>query len=368
MAGTRGIPGIQGGVETHCEELYPRLAGLGCSVTVMRRIPFVRDNRRMYKGVHLKNLYAPQNSRFEAFVHTLLCTFYAKWKGYSFIHIHGIGPSLLAPLARLLGLKVIMTNHGPDYRRRKWGKISRFILRLGELLGTVSAHKVIAVSLYIKKRLHTMYYRFDCIYLPNGVSIRGRVNEDGFLKQLGLVKNSYILTAGRFVPEKGFHDLIKSCTKITRGNIKLVIAGDADYETDYSRKLKKDARDNGCVLPGFIPKETLAQLYSHARLFVLPSYHEGLPLSLLEALGYGIDVLVSDIPAHRDIGLDKASYFKAGDVAELAKGIEYKLAHPDAGGNRDSLLSTRKSLLSAYNWDVIAQKTFELYNIVKNKG
>ena len=37
VVGTRGIPDIQGGVETHCEELYPRLAAMGHDVTVVRR-------------------------------------------------------------------------------------------------------------------------------------------------------------------------------------------------------------------------------------------------------------------------------------------------------------------------------------------
>lgn len=361
VTGTRGIPGIQGGVETHCEELYPRLAELGCSVTVMRRIPYVRDNLKTYKGVRLKNLYAPRSKQFEAFIHTLLSTIYAKWNGYSLIHIHGIGPSLFTPLARLLGLKVVVTNHGPDYRRQKWGKISSFILRLGELLGTIFAHNVIAVTLYIKKRLKTLYRRSDSVYLPNGVRIQNKVDEDEFLKQYGLEKNFYILAVGRFVPEKGFHDLIQSFSKIKQGNIKLVIAGDADHESDYSRKLKRDAKKNGCVLTGFIQKEILAQLYSHARLFILPSYHEGLPFSLLEALSYGLDVLVSNIPAHRDIGLNSDSYFKTGDVSELTKKIEYKLIHPKTWGNS-------KTLLSGYNWDIIAQKTFELYALVIKGG
>lgn len=357
VTGTRGIPGIQGGIETHCEELYPRIAGTGCAVTVMRRTPYVRDNLGTYKGVVLINLYAPRSNHFEAFIHTLLSIVYAKWKGYTLIHIHGIGPSLFVPAARLLGLKVILTNHGPDYRRQKWGKGTRFILRLGELVGTTFAHKVIAVSRYIQKRLMHMYSRPDCVFIPNGVKIQKKVNDNGFLKQYGLVKNSYILAVGRFVPEKGFHDLIVSFSKIKHKKMKLVIAGDADYETEYSRKLKKDAVNSGCVLTGFIQKENLAQLYTHACLFVLPSYHEGLPFSLLEALSYGTDVLVSNIPALNGLGLDSFSYFKTGDVAELSKKIEYKLDHPGAGINRETLLSE-------YDWDVIAQKTYALYTSV----
>lgn len=43
VTGTRGIPGVMGGVETHCEELFPRLAERGWDVTVVRRSNYVED-------------------------------------------------------------------------------------------------------------------------------------------------------------------------------------------------------------------------------------------------------------------------------------------------------------------------------------
>ena len=62
VTGTRGIPNIQGGVETHCEELYPRLAAMGHDVTVVRRSCYVTPQNRIakYKGVKLKDIYAPR--------------------------------------------------------------------------------------------------------------------------------------------------------------------------------------------------------------------------------------------------------------------------------------------------------------------
>mgnify|MGYP001163094267 CR=1 FL=1 len=54
-------------------------------------------------------------------------------------------------------------------------------------------------------------------------------------------------------------------------------------------------------LVGFIKGEKLAQLYTYARIFVLPSTHEGLPIALLEAMSYNCPVLASDIPANKEI-------------------------------------------------------------------
>ena len=47
VVGTRGIPDIQGGVETHCEELYPRLAAMGHDVTVVRRSCYVTPQNKI---------------------------------------------------------------------------------------------------------------------------------------------------------------------------------------------------------------------------------------------------------------------------------------------------------------------------------
>lgn len=80
VIGTRGIPGIQGGVETHCENLYPRIAAMGHDVTVIRRSCYINDSNRLteYKGVKLIDVYAPRKKSLEAIVHTALAVIRAR--------------------------------------------------------------------------------------------------------------------------------------------------------------------------------------------------------------------------------------------------------------------------------------------------
>ena len=59
VTGTRGIPEIQGGVETHCQELYPRLSDMGNDITVVRRRCYAPDSATEFRGVRIKDLSAP---------------------------------------------------------------------------------------------------------------------------------------------------------------------------------------------------------------------------------------------------------------------------------------------------------------------
>ena len=66
VTGTRGIPDIMGGVETHCEELFPRIAAMGADVTVMRRKSYVKTPLDEWKGVRLIDIETPRKKAFEA--------------------------------------------------------------------------------------------------------------------------------------------------------------------------------------------------------------------------------------------------------------------------------------------------------------
>jgi len=162
----------------------------------------------------------------------------------------------------------------------------------------------------------------------------------------------------RLVPEKGLHDLLSAFEHLGP-DLKLVIAGDADHESEYSRELKARAAANPfVVMTGYVTGEPLNQLYTHAGLFVLPSYHEGLPIVLLEAMSYGLSVLVSDIPANKEIGLPQERYFKCGDVNDLK---EKMIALTERTSTLEEREEFRRQIETKYNWDYIADQTITVY-------
>lgn len=358
VVGTRGFPGIQGGVESHCENLYTELAKGDCDITVFARAPYTRSDSYYYKGVELIPVACPQNKFLEAIVHTFKSVIKAWTLKPDILHIHAVGPSLFTPFARLLGMKVVVTNHGPDYERKKWPLPAKIFLKFCERMGIIFANEVITIAKNIADDLKKKYGR-ECTVLPNGVHIPLLSDSDEMLNKIGVQKKRYILSVGRFVPEKGFDDLIAAFNQGSFDMWKLVLVGDADHEDSYSTDLKKKASENNnIILTGFLKGQPLYELYTHAGLFVLPSYYEGLPIVLLEAMSYRLSCIVSDIPANRNVELDKERFFKTGNVASLKGKIGQYIYKPlkeeDIKGQID--LIKKK-----YNWSIIAEETRAVY-------
>ena len=355
VTGTRGIPNIQGGIETHCEKLLPRIAAKGYDITVIRRKNYIHDNLSSYDGVTLYDISNLRKKSFEALIHTLRSIWAAKRKFHAdIVHIHAVGPAILAPFARLLGMKVVFTHHGPDYDRKKWGKTAKTILRFGEWMGCMFANEVIVISNVINDIIKRKYRRNDAHLIYNGVTSPVIVNDMSFLETSGIKSRKYILAIGRFVPEKNFHALISAFSDLGQSEYKLVIAGDADIEDDYSRELKSLAIKNNVILTGFIKDNELYTLFSHAALFVLPSSHEGLPISLLEAMSYGLPVLASDIPANKEIDLPPTCFFHY-DEENIIKNLNEALRL------RLNDKSVPEYNLTMYDWDTIAEQTANVY-------
>ncbi|MDR1170142.1 MAG: glycosyltransferase family 4 protein [Prevotellaceae bacterium] len=359
VTGTRGIPNILGGVETHCEELYPRIALKEYDITVIRRKNYVQDSLKEYREVQLIDISTIKQKSFEAIVHTFKAILKAKKLHADVVHIHAIGPAITTPLARLLGLKVVFTHHGHDYNRDKWGTVAKAILKYGERIGCMYANEVIVISDVINQFIQQKYKRHNAYVIYNGVSVPNFISSTAYIESMGIKPQQYIFAMGRFVPEKKFHHLIRAYSSLGSGKYPLVLAGDADFEDAYSKELKNLAKHENVILTGFIKGEKLQSLLTHARAFVLPSSHEGLPISLLEAMSYRLPVIASDIPANLAVGLPSGCYFPAGNEQALADCMDKITKEKFQPVNYN---------MEKYDWNHIAEQVAKVYDkIIKHQ-
>jgi glycosyltransferase involved in cell wall biosynthesis len=359
VLGVRGIPAVQGGIETHAEQLYQRLANLGINIEVVVRTPFVPSTVTKVGAIRLRRIWSPKTRGFETLVHSVLGVLYAGIVRPDVLHIHAVGPAIVTPLARLLGLRVVVTNHGPDYDRDKWGPFPKWVLRTGERFGMRFAHARIAISRVIQELVRSKY-GLNSDLIPNGsvsVSLQSGTQE---IERFGLEHGRYFLQVSRIVPEKRQLDLIKAFSRARPAGWKMILVGGAGSDA-YSREVGRAAQEAGVVMAGFQRGVPLAQLYTHAGAFVLPSSHEGLPIAILEALSYGLPVVASEIPANREMNLGSASYFPVGDVPALADRLSEVARTPRNDAAREA---RRHWVAETYDWERIARQTHAVYRRV----
>jgi glycosyltransferase involved in cell wall biosynthesis len=357
--GFRGFPDVQGGVETHVENLAPQLVQLGHKVTACFRSPYVGpQSNKEWQRVRVLRLWTVRNTQLETIVHSLVCAVVAGFRRPAIVHVQGIGPALVTPLLRLMGLRVVVTHHGEDYNREKWGWAARTMLRVGEAFAMRFAHKRIVISRSIEKLIATKYGK-SCDVIPNGVVFSELPSAKDRILDLGLEPGRYILTVGRLVPEKRQLDLLRAFSDAALDGWKLVIVGRIDHKNKYADLLASEAGVmENVVMAGFQGGETLRQLYAHAGLFVLPSSHEGLPIVLLEALSYGLPVLVSDIPSNLEVVNNPAQVFRMGDIHDLGTKMTVMTEVKLDQAQREAL---RRGCFDRYDWAEIALRTSAAY-------
>ncbi len=356
VLGLRGFPNVPGGVETHAENLYPLIVSMGIKVICVTRSPY--HDQRSWSGIEFLRIWAPRSKFLEAILHSILAVIRAAFIRPDVVHIHAVGPSLVVPLARLLGLKVVVTHHGPDYDREKWSAFAKGALRLGEWCGMKFANEAIVISPVIAELVRERY-GVESTIIPNGVRLPVLDSDVSYLDKHGLQSGQYVLLVSRFVPEKRHFDLIEAFERAAIAVPKLALVGDADHPDNYEKALKERAAANpDIVLTGFIGGSELRAVFQYARVFVLPSSHEGLPISLLEALSFGLPCLASGIAANRSVGLDDDSYFELGNIDQLAQKITAISKQSWSDADRDR---TRQWVSENYDWNRIARQTAEVY-------
>jgi glycosyltransferase involved in cell wall biosynthesis len=368
VLGLRGITDVQGGIETHARRLYPLLARLGFHVEIVQRSPYYprARRRREWRRIALTYLWSPRTRGVETAIHTFLGILYAAVSRPDILHLHAVGPGLLAPLARLFGLRVVVTHHAADYEREKWGPLAKAILRAGERLGVGFAHRPIVVSPVLKETVETRY-GIGATLIPNGAPpARPRTTRET-LRRFDLTSRRYVLCVARLCPEKRQRDLIAAFRAARLPGWKLVLVGDVDTGDPYCRELVADtARDSRLVLTGYQSGVALHELYSHAGLFVLPSALEGHPIALLEAAGYEVPLLASAIPANLAVPLPRDRYFPVGDTHALARKLK-------AVADEEMAAPAERRALHAvireqYSWRKAAELTSSVYRYVARGG
>ena len=367
MLGHKRIPSREGGIEIVVGELATRMVEKGHRVTCFNRRghhvsgeAFDGEKRSEYCGVRLKDVWTLDKKGLAAMTASFSAAICAAFGRYDVVHFHAEGPCAMIWLPRLFGKRCIATIHGLDHQRAKWGKFASWYIRLGEKCAVRFAHEIIVLSENAKQYFLDTYQR-KTVLIPNGITRYERLEALEIKKVFGLVRDSYILFLGRLVPEKGVHYLIEAY-KQCKTDKKLVIAGGTSDSSDYADALLKSVKDDpNIICTGYVQGRVLAELYSNAYVYVLPSDLEGMPLSLLEAMSYGNCCLTSDIPECADVVGEVGVTFTQANVQDLLDKLEQLCNNPQMVSRFKE--QSADYICGRYNWDEVTRKTLQLYGI-----
>lgn len=365
MFGHKRVPSREGGIEVAVEELGARMAALGHSVTLYNRIGhhvsgkhLDQARRQSYRGMQLRYVPTIDRKGFAALSSAFFSAFCAAFGSYDIVHIHAEGPAIMAWLPRLTGKRVVVTIHGLDHRRAKWGFFGRTAILLGERSAVLFAHEIIVLSEGVRRYFEETYHR-TTVLLHNGVNPPIPRPADQFCRQYGLTPGGYLLYLGRLVPEKGLDLLVRAYRTLNTDKL-LVIAGGASDSGAYMAQLQAlAAGDPRILFTGFVQGAPLEELYSNAYLYVLPSHLEGMPLSLLEAMSYGNCCLTSDIEECTRITGSHGVTFRCGDEADLGRALQQLCDDPALVQHFRQ--EAAQWVLERFSWDDAVRQTLQLY-------
>lgn len=362
MIGQKKVPSRLGGIEVAVEALAVRMARRGHEVTLYNcrrqtKKKKILRKRRRYRGVFIREIVVPDIRGLSAFLGSLAATLLALPGGYDCIHYHGEGPAAMAFLPKMLGIRTVVTVHGLDWQRSKWGKFASWYLRQGEKSACRFADEIIVLSRAVQEYFLNRYGR-QTVMIPNGTT-KPEKRTPRQIARWGLEKDGYILYLGRVVPEKGIENLIRAFLEV-RTEKKLVIAGSQSDTKKFYEAMQAAAREDPRVLfTGFVAGDELDELYSNCYLYCLPSELEGMPLSLLEAMSYGCCCLCSDIPECAEVLGSGGVLFRTGSREDLSRKLQQLCDH------RELVEAAREradeAFFARYDWEKIADQTLLLY-------
>ncbi len=362
MIGQKGLPATYGGIEHVVSETGRRLVQRGHHVTVYTRRSYGPLPESPYLGMEVIPSPTVASKHLDAIVHSATCTVKALASGHDVVHYHALGPGLLAPVPRYLSRsKVVLTVHGLDHERSKWGLGARSVLQLAHWVSGRVPDRTVVVSETLQEH-YAARFATPVDYIPNGVSAPG-ASPASHVEALGLTPGRYLLFVGRIVPEKWPDQLIEAFRSV-EGDVQLAVVGDSSWTDGFTSRVRElAAGDPRVVLTGFQFGESLAALYEHAGVFIQPSLVEGLPLTLLEAISHRVPVLVSDIGPHLEvIGATRdaaRTTFRAGDTGDLTRALREVTAGLGLAG--EAAIALRAQVMGRYNWDAATDQLEALY-------
>lgn len=180
-------------------------------------------------------------------------------------------------------------------------------------------------------------------------------------------KYNQVLFLGAIIQRKGCFDMPEIISRVTQKapNSIFVIAGDGELE-DLKKALEDRRVINNCILPGWVRDKQKDRLLRESGVFFLPSYNEGMPMAILDAMGYSLPIVSTKVGGIPKIVInDQNGYLKSpGDIEGLADSLCELLN--DIPKSNEMGLKSAAVVKHNYTLEMHLQKLYALYEAASN--
>jgi glycosyltransferase involved in cell wall biosynthesis len=320
ILGTRGIPASHGGFETFAERLALHLLECNWRVVVFCQIngtgPITIDTWNGVESVLIP--ISPDGPR---------GTILFDWRATCHALKHrdlcltlGYNTALFSTLLRLRAIRNISNMDGIEWRRAKWGKISKTWFWINDWLGCWLGNHLIADNPHIQTHLATRVSKHKITTIPYGADAVEKAPTD-ILKTMGLTSGSYLISIARPEPENLTLEIVQSYSSC-RLDMPLVVLGNFDPENRYHNAVKYCAGTNVLFVGAIYDKPMINSLRFHSAAYIHGYQVGGTNPSLVEAMGAGNAVIAHDNRFNRWVAGNGAMYFKdANGLSECLRHI-----------------------------------------------
>ena len=175
----------------------------------------------------------------------------------------------------------------------------------------------------------------------------------------------YVLCVGTWEPRKNLPLLLRAWARVRPLGVKLALCGVKGWKFQNAESLLDELQLHDSVLPlGYVPREAMPHLYSHAQCLVMPSLYEGFGLPVVEAMTCGCPVLCSDSSSLPEAGGEAAWLLPPRDEEAWASALKEILVDDAL---RQSLRHKGFKQAQKFSWEQAAQQTLAVYEKVKNQ-
>lgn len=281
------------------------------------------------------------------------------------LHTHGYKENVLGVLAgKLAGVKrFVCTEHGAS---EPFGGFARFrngiSLSLDRFVGRYGIDKIISVSEDLRRSLVGEYGTEKVVTIHNGIPCKPTPGTDKTKKklELGIPLDKRIAgTMGRLQPVKGIHHFLEAARTIveTREDVVFMIVGDGPLESVLKEMAQELGIHDHVFFLGF--REDAIEVLSIMDVFVLTSLHEGIPLSLLEAMYLGLPVVATRVGGMPEVVEDGRSglLVAVGDERAIAGAILAMLSPRGEEIGREA----KRRVLEEFSLERMTEGTEEVY-------